>query len=42
MTITTRHRAAERQRRALARATRANVPSRYSAQLEALAILRRS
>lgn len=45
MTITTRHRTAERQRRAHARATlatRPTVPSRYSAQLEALAILRRA
>lgn len=45
MTITTRHRTAERRRRAAARATLATrpvVPSRYSAQLEALALLRRS
>ncbi len=45
MTITTRHRAGERRRRAAARATlatRSVPPTRYTAQLEALALLRRA
>ena len=45
MTITTRHRTAERHRRARTRATlatRQGVPNRYSAQVEALTLLRRT
>jgi hypothetical protein len=45
MTITTRHRSAERRRRAVTRATLATrpvAPTRYSTQLEALALLRRA
>lgn len=45
MTITTRHRTAERRRRALTRATHATrpvVPTRHTAQLEALTLLRRA
>jgi hypothetical protein len=45
MTITTRHRTAERRRRAAARATlatRSLPPTRHTAQLEALTLLRRA